>query len=190
MPVMNACISLSLATALLMAGPAQPQPLHDPDTGLRLASYRAPVPGDVPGGRTIGLAELRDRQAGDALLIDVMAAPEHLLRENGTWVLAAKHDTIPGAVWLPEIGRGKLDARIAAYLENALAQCDRDRPIVVFCRSDCWMSWNAVQHIAARGFTNIEWYPGGTDEWHDFGMPLQDIQPLPLSGTLCDERRG
>lgn len=101
MPVMNACISLSLATALLMAGPAQPQPLHDPDTGLRLASYRAPVPGDVPGGRTIGLAELQDRQTGNALLIDVMAAPEHLLRENGTWVLAAKHDTIPGAVWLP-----------------------------------------------------------------------------------------
>lgn len=180
-----------LAVALTTGTPiavAHGAPLHDPQTGLRLSAYRAPVPDAVPGGRAVGPHELTALRDAGALLIDVTGAPGHRLGDDGTWVLATPHDTIPGAVWLPEVGHGHPEPHIAAYLAAALILCsggDRARPIVIFCRSDCWMSWNAVQHVSALGYSDIAWYPGGVDEWADLDLPLSAPQPLPLSATSC-----
>ena len=123
--------------------------------------------------------------ADGALLIDAMAAPGHSVSPDGTWIIAEPHRTIPGAPWLPEIGRGRPDPQIAAGLSASLADCPKARPIVLFCKTDCWMSWNAVQHIAALGHRDIGWYPGGVDDWADGGRALQPVNPLPLGASLC-----
>ncbi|WP_295045037.1 rhodanese-like domain-containing protein [uncultured Paracoccus sp.] len=173
------------ALIALMPHAAGAEQVFDPASGLRIAAYRAPVPDSVPGGRVVdaqGVAALADR---GALLIDAMAAPGHAIGADGAWTVAEPHRTIPGARWLPEIGRGRPDPRIAAGLQASLADCPKTRPIVLFCKTDCWMSWNAVQHVAALGHGDIAWYPGGVDDWADDGRPLRDAHPLPLGASLC-----
>lgn len=159
--------------------------VFDATTGLRIGAYRAPVPDRVPGGRVVDAQTVAGLVADGALLIDAMAAPGHGIAPDGAWIVAEPHDTIPGAHWLPEIGRGRPDPRIAAGLRASLADCPPTRPMVLFCKTDCWMSWNAVQHVAALGFRDIGWYPGGVDDWADGGRPLQPVEPLALGTGLC-----
>lgn len=183
-------VHFHILLALALAVGAQNQgaygaPLHDPQTGLRLTSYRAPVPDGVPGARVVDQPQVEALRDRGALLIDVMGAPGYRLRDDGTWMVPAPHDTIPGAIWLPEVGHGQPDPRVATFLGDALRLCsggDLARPIVLFCRSDCWMSWNAVHHVAALGYSDIAWYPGGVDDW---SQPLVAAHPLPLSATEC-----
>lgn len=172
------------ALIALMPVTAAAEQVFDPASGLRIAAYRAPVPGSVPGGRVVDADTVAAMGAGGALLIDVMAAPGHSIAPSGAWTVAAPHETIPGAHWLPEIGRGDPDPRIAAGLRASLTGC-ADRIVVLFCKTDCWMSWNAVQHVAALGIPDIGWYPGGVDDWTDKGRALQPVDPLPLGARLC-----
>jgi PQQ-dependent catabolism-associated CXXCW motif protein len=51
--------------------------------------------------------------------------------------------------------------------------------VVVFCLRDCWMSWNAARRAVAWGYTNVIWYPDGTDGWQVADLPLEQVQPLP-----------
>lgn len=173
------------ALIALMPQLAGAEQVFDPATGLRIAAYRAPVPDSVPGGHLVDAATVAELAADGALLIDAMAAPGHSVSPDGTWIIAEPHRTIPGAHWLPEIGRGRPDPQIAAGLSASLADCPKARPIVLFCKTDCWMSWNAVQHIAALGHRDIGWYPGGVDDWADGGRALQPVNPLPLGASLC-----
>lgn len=177
------CLIPAALIALIPAFVAAEQ-VFDPATGLRIAAYRAPVSGSVPGGRVVDADTVAAMAANGALLIDAMAAPGHSIAPDGAWTIAEAHDTIPGAHWLPEIGRGHPDPRIAAGLRASLAGC-ADRPVVLFCKTDCWMSWNAVQHVAALGFHDIGWYPGGVDDWTDGGRALRAVDPLPVGAPLC-----
>jgi PQQ-dependent catabolism-associated CXXCW motif protein len=182
----------SLIFLLCAAGVSRADPLFDPATGLRMSAYRAPVPPTVPGGQVVTdpvrVARLAD---SGALLIDVMGAAGYRIREDGTWITAEHHQTLPGAIWLPEIGRGRQEPAIAAYMHQALHVCTdgrKDRPIVIFCLSDCWMSWNAVQHVAAAGYSRIFWFPGGTDMWRLMDMPTRRAVPVPFGARHCATR--
>lgn len=187
---MNCCLRISLA-ALAALTPAAGSAggtagaLFDEGTGLRIAAYRAPLPRTVPGGRTIDADRVGMLAARGALLIDALPAPGHKLREDGSWIVPEAHETLAGAHWLPEIGRGDITPPIRAYLTEALAGCAPAQPMVIFCRSDCWMSWNAVQHVAALGFTELAWYPGGIEDWVDHGQPTEPAEPLPVGDHLC-----
>src|SRR5215510_5235145 len=91
----------------------------------------------------------------------------------------------PGSSWLPDTGYGALAPATEAYLATGLATLsggDRARPIVIYCQRDCWMSWNAAKRALASGYTNIIWYPEGTDGWQDAGLPLEPAQPVPRPG--------
>ena len=182
---MNMLRLIPAALIALMPQTAGAEEVFDPATGLRVAAYRAPVSDSVPGGRVVGADEVAAMAAEGALLIDAMAAPGHALTPEGAWIIAEPHRTIPGAHWLPEIGRGRLDSRIEAGLRASLVDCDRARPVVLFCKTDCWMSWNAVQHLAGLGHGEIGWYPGGVDDWADQGRDLVPVDPLPLGRPLC-----
>lgn len=171
------------ALAVMMALPAGAGGLFDPATGLRIDAYRAPVPDHVPGGRVMAAADVA--AADGALLIDALPAPGHRILPDGTWITPETHDTLPGAHWLPETGRGVLTPAIRDYLTAALAGCAPDRAIIVFCRSDCWMSWNTVQHIAAMGFTSLGWYPGGIEDWTDHGHATVPATATPVGTSLC-----
>ncbi|MEN9059730.1 rhodanese-like domain-containing protein [Ponticoccus litoralis] len=91
-----------------------------------------------------------------------------------------RHESLPGALWLPVVGWGTTEAWADAYLHAALGDHARpDAPVIVFCQLDCWLSWNAVQRVRALGY-DARWYPGGVDDWQAEGLPLVPLDPLPL----------
>lgn len=157
----------------------------DPATGYRIAHYRAAVPDTVKGGTRVDLDAVDNLLKQGAVLLDVMpsegAGPDPA---TGAWRLSRPHQTIPGAAWLPDVGRGKITTDYEQYLASNLDRLsggDKARALIVFCQSDCWMAWNAVQRIAALGFTHIYWFPEGTDGWVEWGdRKLVPATPVPF----------
>jgi PQQ-dependent catabolism-associated CXXCW motif protein len=162
-------------------GPAD----FDAGTGYRIARYRSPVPADVPGGTRIGIDEIDQlMQDRGAMLLDVMPSEgAGLNAETGQWA-TKRHENIPGSTWLPDVGRGRIDDRLARYLSGNLQRLtsgDKTRAIIIYCQSDCWMGWNAVQRIAALGFTSLYWYPDGIDGWRDWDRTFAQAVPTPAT---------
>ena len=156
-------------------------------SGYRLRAYRAPVPASAPGAQTVTLDEVQSLQSGGAILIDVMGLQRFHIDAAGEWITpsgpGAAHDTIPGAAWLPVVGWGEPEPWQEDYLRQSLADLtsgDRGRPVVVFCKTDCWLSWNAARRIAELGQEKVYWFPGGSDDWADAGLELTRARPYPL----------
>ncbi len=162
------------------AGEAAPEP-----EGYKLDGFRSPVPATLRGVRVVtpgeALALWRDRAA---VFIDVMPrAPKPVNLPPDTVWRDIPRSSIPGAAWLPNVGYGRLNPKMDAYFRRnleALTGGDKARPILFFCLSNCWMSWNAAKRVREEyGYTSVIWFPGGTDEWPDFDVPLVDAQPRP-----------
>lgn len=180
------------STALSAAEPAaKPDPFYDPVTGYRTEHYRAATPSDVPGGTKIEIEDI-DRltteiaEPGErALLVDVMPSTgAGYDPDTGQWRLIKQHGHIPGSTWLPDVGRGQISAELDSYFRSNLARLtggDFDKPIIIYCQSDCWMGWNAVQRAAGYGYKNIYWYPDGIDGWRDWDREFEPAEPLPVS---------
>lgn len=159
--------------------------LFDPVTGYRMERYRAPVPDDIPPpARPVSPEEAMSAIASGALAIDVFGLRNSRFDElDGSWVVNERHESIPGAYWLPEVGRGPVRPEIADYLAASLLRLtggEKARPVVVFCRADCWMSWNAARRIAALGYENVLWLPLGVEGWEEAGGALAPILPEPV----------
>jgi len=94
---------------------------------------------------------------------------------------------IPGSIWLPDTGYGALSAATEHYLKAALERIsagDHGKMLVVYCLKDCWMSWNAAKRAMALGYTNVAWYPEGTDGWQELDLPLNPATPVPDEATV------
>ena len=153
------------------------------DEGYRQQDYRAPVPAEAPGARTVSLDELRGLRAGGAVLIDVTGLQRFHIGEDGVWIAPGVHQSIPGATWLPVVGWGELEPWQEEYLRQSLADLtggDQGQPLVVFCKTDCWLSWNAAQRIVGLGYPTVHWFPGGSDDWAAAGLELVALSPYPL----------
>lgn len=160
--------------------------LFDAATGYRIARQRAPVPDDIPPpAQVVDAVQARALIDGGALALDVFGAAQSRFDElDGSWLVSKPRLSLPGAVWLPEVGRGAIEPDILRYLQDNLERLtagDRARPIVVFCIADCWISWNAAQRIAGLGFTRVYWLRTGTDGWLDQGWPLAPVTPVPVA---------
>lgn len=167
----------------------------DPDTGYRMARYRAPVPRSVPGGQVVTTADVRallsaTAQASavlppDTVLIDVYPPRGAIIDPlTDDWLLSDVRESLPGATWLPEVGRGYLDDIRARYFRDALHYLSAgrsDAPLLFFCTADCWQSWNAARRAALAGYTRVYWYPEGTDGWREIDGTVQALAPLSLS---------
>lgn len=156
---------------------AAPEP-----TDYRKADYLAPVPATLAGAQVLTTPDVVRLLAGpnDPLLIDVLPpkAPQPEGRE-GAW-LPRPHESLPGAIWLPDTGWGEPTAEQAEYFQRGLEQVtggDHTAPLVFFCRRDCWMSWNAAKRALELGYTNVAWYPDGTDGWTDARRALAPATP-------------
>lgn len=157
----------------------------DPVSGFRISSYRAPLPEVAPGATRIFAADLlallKEKRA---VLIDVMAAEGGGFDEvTGEWRLIKTHDHIPGSTWLPDVGKGRIDDLLDRYFQSNLTRLtegDKARAIVIYCQSDCWMSWNAVRRAAAYGYHQIYWLPEGVDGWTDWDGPVTPAVPEPV----------
>ena len=92
------------------------------------------------------------------------------------------HASIPGAIWLPNTGFESLAPETLAYLLDGLEAAtggDPEAPVVVFCKAECWMSWNAAKRALEHGYTRVFWYPAGVDGWTAQGWPLEPVEPRP-----------
>jgi PQQ-dependent catabolism-associated CXXCW motif protein len=129
--------------------------------GFRRARYRAPVDRAPDPATRIPLDRALAMQ-GRGIWIDVLPAQ------------VEPHDTIPGALWYPETGRAPVDPARWQALRERVAGHD---PVIVFCRADCWMSWNAARRLAREGVPGVLWLAEGIDGWHDAGRALVPAQP-------------
>ena len=93
-----------LAALLALTGAAGAQ-VAEPDD-YRMDEYRAPVPSTLTGGTVVGPEEAHDLwEDGDAFFIDVLPqAPKPDNLPAGTIWRDKPRDSIPGAIWLPNVG--------------------------------------------------------------------------------------
>lgn len=138
------------------------------EPALRTAEHAAPTPLDLPGGRTISTAALRE------LIVNADAGRRPLLID----VLGGSgHASLPGSIWLPDAGRGSsfedaLQARLSRTLQ-VLSGGDRSRPLVFFCQGPhCWLSYNTALRALKLGYTQVYWYRGGIEAWLAAGGTL------------------
>ncbi len=156
-----------------VAEPAQFRQDHDRDD----------VPATRQGAAVIDTDALAGRLDGQHLVvIDVLPAPVPPPdARQGLPHTALPHQTIPGTVWLPDVGRapprrrrGTFRARLAA-----LSGGHRNTPTVFRCLSRCWMSWNAARRATGFGYTGVIWYLDGVDGWREAGHRTPVATPAP-----------
>ena len=159
--------------------------LADEPPTYRTSEFRAVVPCSLDGATVVTTGTLQILlDHGDPLLIDVFPAPRapRIVRdsEDHLW-LPPVRDSLPGTVWLPNVGLGVLPVEEENYFRANLERFtggDRTRTIVFFCLSDCWMSWNAARRALDWNYTSIVWYPEGTDGWEAAGLELTEVSPV------------
>ena len=177
--------TLVLVLTMLALAPASAfgDDMPEPE-GFRTENYRAPTPATLRGARVVTTTEAQEIwQRGGAVFVDVLPRPPRPANlPAGTIWRETPRLSIPGSVWLPDTGYGALAPAMENYLRANVAHAsgnDRARPLVVYCVRSCWMSWNAAKRILAMGYTQVVWYPDGTDGWSEANLPLQLSTPEP-----------
>jgi PQQ-dependent catabolism-associated CXXCW motif protein len=154
----------------------------EPD-GYRDEPYRGPVPETLAGGTVVDTATAHSLWEGGAVFIDVLPrAPKPENLPEGTIWRQPPHDSIPGATWLPNVGYAALAEIDDRYFRESLETVtdgDSARPLVFFCLDECWMSWNAAKRALQYGYTDVSWYPEGTDGWSFEDYPTEPVEPFP-----------
>jgi PQQ-dependent catabolism-associated CXXCW motif protein len=178
--------SLITATlALTLLAYAQENP-PEPE-GYRTDNYRAPVPATLVGVRVLATEEAEAIwRSGAGVFIDVLPRPPKPQNlPAGTIWRDKPRLNIPGSMWLPDAGYGTLAAATEEYLRHGLARASSGNNaalLVIYCQADCWMSWNAAKRALSYGYSNVAWYPEGTDGWQRANLPVTDSQPEPRAG--------
>jgi len=155
--------------------------------GYRTEDYRAPVPETLSGARVIRTGEAEAIwRARSGTFIDVLPRPPKPANlPAGTVWRDRPRQNIPGSIWLPDTGYGQLAEVMENYLRQGVERASGGSHaalIVVYCQADCWMSWNAAKRIVSYGYTNVAWFPDGTDGWERENLPLTESQPEPRPG--------
>jgi PQQ-dependent catabolism-associated CXXCW motif protein len=172
----------ALLVAFAFSALAQ-QEVTEPD-GYRMDNYRAPVPSTLAGAKVLTTVEAEAIwRAKTGVFIDVLPRPPKPkdLPAGTVWRDKPRLN-IPGSVWLPDTGYGRLVPATEGYLMRGLARASQDNkaaPLVIYCQADCWMSWNAAKRVLSFGYVNVAWYPDGTDGWVRANLPLTEAQPEP-----------
>lgn len=177
--LLAAVLCLPLLLCLLPAQAGE-EPLFSAE-GYRLDRYRSPTPTSVEGAQTIDTPTLQRMLASvdQPVLIDVFRRPWL----HGQFASDEPHQNIPGSLWLANVGEGRLAPQWLDYFAHYLNQAsggDPTRAVVLYCKSDCWLSWNASKRAAALGYSRLYWYRDGVDAWQQAGLPLQTATPEPL----------
>ena len=172
-----------VATLSLVAAANAADGIPEPD-GYRTENYRAPVPATLKGARVVTTEDAEAIwHAGSAVFIDVLphALKPPNLPPDTVWRDKPRFN-IPGSVWLPDTGYGALAVPTEDYLRTGLSRAtrsDRTKLLVFYCQANCWMSWNAAKRALSIGYTNVAWYPEGTDGWQQADLPVEESRPQP-----------
>ena len=152
--------------------------------GFRTEHYRAPTPQTVAGVAAISVQEAKKiHDQGDAIFVDTYETRVQWLADFKEWAIGEGHESLPGAFWLPGTGVHPLKPMMEKFLRDSLVeitQGDKNRKLVVFCRSDCWLGWNVAKKAISFGYANVLWMRDGTDGWAQAGFPMVAGAPYPL----------
>ncbi|MEP7083285.1 MAG: rhodanese-like domain-containing protein [Betaproteobacteria bacterium] len=128
-----------------------------------------PLPMMVPGVDTLTTLQLEAflKTHAEAVLVDA--------------VVGSAHRTLPGAVWMPDLGVVTIGQLERGQIETAMRSAtagDPSRPVVVFERSSRygWFGYHGVLRLLGMGYSNVYWYRGGLDAWHDAQFTLAQAQ--------------
>ncbi len=165
----------------LLPALAWAQAVPEPDD-YRMDHYRAPAPETLAGATVLGPEEAHALwKTGTAGFIDVMPqAPKPANLPADTIWRDKPRASIPGTIWLPNVGYGAIADVTADYFRNGLEKAshgDPATPLVFFCLEDCWMSWNAAKRALEWGYSDVYWFPEGTDGWQLWSYPLERVLP-------------
>ena len=172
-----------VATLSLVAVANAADVIPEPE-GYRTDNYRAAVPATLKGARVVTTEDAEAIwHAGSAVFIDVLphAPKPPNLPPDTVWRDKPRFN-IPGSVWLPDTGYGALAVPTEDYLRTGLSRAtrsDRTKLLVFYCQANCWMSWNAAKRALSIGYTNVAWYPDGTDGWQRADLPVEESRPQP-----------
>jgi PQQ-dependent catabolism-associated CXXCW motif protein len=172
-----------LLLAGLLAPAAAIAQVPEPE-GYRGEPYRGAVPETLAGATVLDTAGAHALWRDGAAFVDVLPrAPKPENLPEGTIWRQAPRESIPGAVWLPNVGYEALAEVDEGYFRAGLEVAtsgDPERPVVFFCLDECWMSWNAAKRAMGYGYTAVHWYPEGTDGWTFEDLPTEPVEPLAL----------
>jgi PQQ-dependent catabolism-associated CXXCW motif protein len=176
-----------ILTMLAFSFPAYAQGIVPEPDGFRTDDYRAAVPETLAGARVLGTEEAEAIwRSGKGVFVDVLPRPPKPPNlPAGTIWRDKPRLNIPGSIWLPDTGYGKLAASTEDYLRRGLTRAtngDSAKLLVIYCQADCWMSWNAAKRVLSYGYSNVAWYPEGTDGWQRADLPLTESRPEPRQG--------
>ncbi|WP_424931037.1 PQQ-dependent catabolism-associated CXXCW motif protein [Amaricoccus macauensis] len=178
---MKSAASSVLVAVFLVAAPVA-YAVEEPQS-YRMTDYRAPVPDTLAGATVIDTdAAYALWRTGRVAFIDALPRPPKPELPEGTIYREKPRDTIPGALWLANVGYGEIPEAMHQYFREGLGEAtegDLGAPVVLFCQADCWMSWNAAKRAVEYGYSNVFWFPEGTDGWLAAGHPTERMEPKP-----------
>lgn len=163
--------------------PALAQTIIEPDD-YKMDHYRGPVPVSLKGATVVDTdAAYALWKSGRVAFIDVLPRPPKPknLPKGTIWRDQPRY-SIPGSIWLPNVGYGAIADVTADYFKRGLEKSsggEMDAPIVFFCLEECWMSWNAAKRAIEYGYERVFWYPEGTDGWTFEDLPTEEIVAEP-----------
>jgi PQQ-dependent catabolism-associated CXXCW motif protein len=149
-----------------------------------MENYKAPTPATLSGATVVSTPEAQALWHNKAaVFIDVLPHPPKPadLPARTVWH-DPPHRSVPGAVWLRDVGFGALAPAMEDYFRRGLAEVtgdDHAKPLLFFCKRDCWMSWNAAKRALAAGYSKVYWYPDGVEGWSEAGLALEEVRPQP-----------
>jgi PQQ-dependent catabolism-associated CXXCW motif protein len=167
--------AITVASVSAQERPAEPE-------GYRTGDYRSPVPVTLAGARVLTTAEAEQiwRDKAGAFIDVLPRAPKPANLPAGTVWRDKPRPDIPGSIWLPDTGYGRLAASTEDYLRRGLARAAHGNEatlLVIYCQENCWMSWNAAKRALSYGYRNVAWFPDGTDGWERASLPLANADP-------------
>ena len=152
--------------------------------GYRNDNYRAPVPATLAGARVLATEQAETIwRSRSGVFVDVLPRPPKPPNlPAGTIWRDKPRFNIPGSIWLPDTGYGELAATTETYFQHGLVKAtggSKTKLLVIYCQADCWMSWNAAKRAMSYGYSNVAWYPEGTDGWEHAELPTAESHPEP-----------
>ena len=148
--------------------------------GYRIYRYRSPTPAGSEHAVTINTETLVAmlKQSPKPALLDVQP-----VTWNRVFLQKEPRLNIPGSTWTPNVGLGEIDDDWRQYFATHLQRItdnNKGYPVVIYCRADCWMSWNALKRAHGWGYSNLYWYRDGSDGWIEHDYKTAAATPIPF----------